>query len=237
LWAALESGDARPSRRVTSLSLGLESDVETAVVRARAAGLDVTRDDPGGIALRAARLLARGDVGGWFRGRDELGPRALGNRSIVARADSPAVAARTNRVKGREAWRPLAPAVLADDADALGLRNGPADRLDFMIEARRPTQTGPIAGAVHADGSTRPLVVDGDSHPFDELLHAVREEWGVAAVINTSFNVAGEPIVHSPLDALRTFGAGDLDFLAFADALLVKRDSRRLDQLASPKVV
>jgi carbamoyltransferase len=200
------------------LLLGPKYAYGTAIDRARAVGLSVESPRTN-VAEAAARLISRDRVGGWFIGQMEYGPRALGARSIVARADSRSVSSRVNHIKGREAWRPLAPAISSEVADRLGIN---PKGLDFMIEARWLEDSGPLAGLVHVDDSVRPLLVKSPSHPFSPLLKAMGSLNGDGAIANTSFNVESEPIVASPLDALRTFVGSDLDFLVLGDSLIIK---------------
>ena len=97
--------------------------------------------------------------------------------------------------------------------------------LDFMVEARwlpHDLPRAPLAGILHVDDSVRPLVVHHKQHPFADLLDAVRQDTGVGVVTNTSFNQEYEPMVNSPMDALRTFLSCDLDFLVLEDTLLSK---------------
>jgi len=99
------------------------------------------------------------------------------------------------------------------------------DGLDFMVEARWLSCSsvgGALSGIVHADNSVRPLVVDNPDHPFADLLDAVHYDTGAGVVTNTSFNQEYEPIVNSPMDALRTFVVSDLDFLVLEDTLIAK---------------
>jgi len=208
-------------RRERSLFLGPALSPARALDLARRLGLTV-RELPGGPGRRAAHLLIDGQIGGWFQGRAEYGPRALGARSIVARSDDREIAGRVNAIKGREAWRPLAPAMSSSLVDELGLHG---DGLDFMIEARwlpSDVEAPDLAGIVHADGSVRPLLVDAAEHPFFPLLTELDEHAGVRSVVNTSFNLEYEPIVNSPLDALRTFVTSDLDFLVLGSAFVEK---------------
>lgn len=207
--------------RERSLFLGPRFSPARALDLARRLGLKV-REPSGGPGGRAAHLLLGGQIGGWFQGRAEYGPRSLGARSLVARADDREIASRLNIVKGREAWRPLAPAMSSSLVQDLGLHG---DGLDFMIEARwlPPDRESPeLAGIVHADGSVRPLVVDETEHPFFPLLSGLNEHAGLRSVVNTSFNLDYEPIVNSPLDALRTFVSSDLDFLVLDGAVIEK---------------
>lgn len=206
------------------LFLGDRFDEHRTVDLARRLGLLVV-DEPNALESAVARRIADDCIGGWFKGRAEYGPRALGGRSIIARADKQSVSNRVNRVKGREAWRPVSPAMSSIAAAELEIDGR---GLDFMIEARwlredlRGATGTMLAGVVHADRSIRPLVVTHQDHPFSGLLVAVGQEIGSEVVANTSFNTESEPIVNSPADALRTFAATDLDFLVLNDVLLCK---------------
>ncbi|MFF4557705.1 carbamoyltransferase C-terminal domain-containing protein [Streptomyces sp. NPDC001422] len=221
LAVAAEAGELPAPSRTRDLFLGAHFETGTAVDFARRLGL-VVREPNAGVAESAARRLAASEVGAWFRGRAEYGPRALGGRSIIARSDDREVATRVNRIKGRELWRPLAPAMLTSSADSLGIAG---DGLDFMVEARWPSAgdgTGPLKGIVHVDNSVRPLVVHDEKHPFHAVLSAVQEVAGAGTITNTSFNVEAEPMVNSPVDALRTFVTSGLDFLVLDDMLINK---------------
>ena len=221
LLVAAENGELPPPERSRSLFLGPEFDPAPAIAWARRSGLQVETPSAG-IGVACARRLDASQVGAWFRGRAEYGPRALGGRSIIARSDSREVADRVNRIKGRECWRPLAPALSASTAEAFGLTGKP---LDFMIEAHWITDEAlaqPLAGIMHVDRSVRPMVVGEKGHPFSELLAGAAEVSGLGTVTNTSFNLESEPIVNSPIDALRTFVASDLDFLALGEVIISK---------------
>jgi carbamoyltransferase len=177
------------------------------------------------IADHVAIALADGSIAGWFQGPCEAGPRALGNRSILA--DPRAAENRdrvNNQVKRREPWRPLAPSILATAADKLVTRPGPAD---FMIVAYPATDLARavMPATVHVDGTVRPQAVHEEASPrFARLLAAFEAETGVPAVLNTSFNNEAEPIVCTPADALRTFFTTPLDILAIGGFLLTKQE-------------
>jgi carbamoyltransferase len=180
------------------------------------------------IADAAAALVAEGKVIGWFQGRMEAGPRALGGRSIIA---DPRVASMSDvvndKVKFRERWRPFALSILAEQA-AEYLVN-PADA-PFMVMAFEviPGREGEIAAALHAsDRTTRPQTVRRQVNPqFWALIDAFHRRTGVPGVLNTSFNVKGEPIVCSPTDALRCFYGTGMDALAIGSFLLQKDSAR-----------
>ena len=169
-----------------------------------------------------AELLARNQVVGWFQGRMEAGPRALGRRSILASPGSVLVRDRVNHVKRRALWRPLSPSVREEEARSLlsGLTIAP-----FMIvrDMVRPEAAAEIAGAVHVDQSVRPQIVRrATNEMFWELIGSFRKKNGAPCVINTSFNDDNEPIVCTPRDALRTFYTTELDALAMGPALITK---------------
>jgi len=175
------------------------------------------------ICAVAARLLAENHVVGWFQGRMELGARALGARSILANPADPAMRDRVNRdVKWREMWRPFAPSIQAEHlADYL---EG-AYRSPFMIHAfhARTDRLDEIQAAVHVDGTCRPHGVERHTNPrYWQLLEEFRRLTGVPALLNTSFNVKGQPIVNTPLDAIATFFSCGLDYLAIGDYLVWK---------------
>lgn len=162
----------------------------------------------------AADLIAGGKVIGWFQGRAEVGPRALGHRSILSMPNDVGLRDHINRdVKEREMWRPFAPSMLRDAAARYLGRDA---SFPYMIVATDvPADIQPaIAGVVHADGTTRPQTVSPEVDPlYAALLAAVGEHTGHPVVLNTSFNGRDEPIVGSPTDAIEAFRAMPLDAL------------------------
>ncbi|MGH2899502.1 MAG: carbamoyltransferase C-terminal domain-containing protein, partial [Solirubrobacteraceae bacterium] len=178
------------------------------------------------VGSEAAALIASGRIVGWFQGRMELGPRALGNRSILASPQSTLTRDRVNAIKGREPWRPLAPSLLADAAAEYLVDPRPAP---FMLTATtiREDRRDRIPGVVHIDGSCRPQTVDRDAGTrYAGLLGRLGELTGVPVVVNTSFNISDEPIVLSPRDAIRSFFASGLDALVVGDSIVDKRSLR-----------
>ncbi len=175
------------------------------------------------ICAVTARLLAENHVVGWFQGRMELGARALGGRSILANPSVPGMRDRVNRdVKWREMWRPFAPSIQAERLD--DYLEG-AYRSPFMIHAfhARADRLDDIQAAVHVDGTCRPHGVERAAHPrYWQLLEEFRKLTGVPALLNTSFNVKGQPMVNTPLDAIATFYSCGLDYLAIGDYLVWK---------------
>ena len=175
------------------------------------------------VAEETAELLAAQHVVGWFQGRLEIGPRALGNRSILADPRSVATRDRVNRLKGREPWRPLAPAVHASRATEFFelARSSP-----FMLFAAavRPHARERLEGVVHADGTCRPQTVEpAQNARLHELLDRFERRSGLPVLLNTSFNDASEPIVCTPSDAIRTFLSTGLDDLVLGDYIASKR--------------
>lgn len=179
-----------------------------AALREAGAAIDYTRceDAP----REAAAELAAGAVIGWFSGGSEIGPRALGHRSILADPRKPEHWKHVNRIKGREDWRPFAPAVLAEQA-ASWFRGTPLPSPYMLFTAS--VSTAELPAITHADGSARIQTVDAACGSFHELLKAFHDLTDVPVVLNTSFNGPGEPIVESPADALRCFLCCELDAL------------------------
>lgn len=174
----------------------------------------------------AADLIAQGKVLAWFRGRMEFGPRALGNRSILADPGRPEMRDRINAmVKKREAFRPFAPAVSLEEASKW-FNVQPGAELPYMTVTVdvRPEHRERLPAITHKDGSARIQTVSSSNNPdFHSLLQAVGERTGKQMVLNTSFNVKGQPIVNSPREALETFLGTELDALFIEDVLVTRR--------------
>ncbi|MEE8584692.1 MAG: carbamoyltransferase C-terminal domain-containing protein, partial [Acidobacteriota bacterium] len=173
----------------------------------------------------AARCLSEGGVLGWFQGRMEYGPRALGNRSILADPRGAGTQERVNRrIKFRESFRPFAPAVLEDKASSyFGLdRSSPYMLLVApVLEERRPE----VPSITHVDGSARVQTVGRLQNPrFYALLESFYIRTGCPLLLNTSFNVRGQPIVESPEDAYQCFMRTGLDALALGGFYLLKSE-------------
>ena len=220
-WVYFKETGRRPAgMRHAYLGVGYgEEEIERALATT---GMPFERTDdlPGEVA----EDVARGHIVGWFQGREEAGPRALGARSILARADNRELCHRIGEsVKHREAWRPFAPSILDDRASAL-LDTRARDR--FMTVTVPVSDRGRVAlsGTLHVTGRTRAQVVPSADHaPFYDLLRKVDRTIGIGAVLNTSFNDAGEPIVHRPEEALADFFRTGLDTLAMGPFLMRKR--------------
>lgn len=206
-------------RRLERDALGpLHHDLTPALALATDAGATrVATTDPIGAA---AELLAHGKVLGFFQGRSELGPRALGQRSILfdpRRSDGKQLL--NARVKHREAFRPFAPAVLVSRARDWFALEGESP---FMLRVCRVTAPDRLPAVTHVDGTARVQTVAEDGAPLHRLIAAFDTLTGVPVVLNTSFNVAGEPLVETPLDAVRCFLGTGIDALLLGDHLIVK---------------
>jgi carbamoyltransferase len=179
---------------------------------------------PADVEECTARLLAEGKLVGWFHGRMEMGPRALGARSILADPRSAALRERLNgAVKNRESFRPFAPAVISDRARRFfDLPPGIQSPYMLITFPTRDLRRDQIPGVVHVDGSARIQTVSPEDNPrFHRLLQKFHALTRVPVLLNTSFNRAGEPIVCSPEDALRCFLASGLDALVIEDWVVV----------------
>jgi carbamoyltransferase len=177
-------------------------------------------DDP---AATAAELLAGGEIVGWFQGRMEFGPRALGQRSILADPRRREIKDRVNRtIKFREEFRPFAPSCLREYAPKYFDVDVDTPFMTFTVGVL-PARRDEIPGVVHVDGSARLQTVTREDDPlYHALLSRFHELTGVPLVLNTSFNLAGEPIVCSPFDALRTFFTCGMDALVIGRFLVRK---------------
>ncbi len=185
----------------------------------------IAHSRPADLERYVAERLADGALVGWFQNRLELGPRALGSRSILADPRSIDSRDRVNRfVKHREEWRPFAPSILADAADAY--LDGAVDS-PFMIDTFpvRDERRSEVAAVVHpADGTTRPQTVRREHRPrYHRLISEFEAITGVPALLNTSFNDHGEPIVATPADALKDFFGMGLDLLVLDDLAVEKQ--------------
>jgi len=186
-----------------------------------------TFDTDEALYAAVAERLAEGDVGGWFRGRFEWGPRALGQRSILADPRQPGMTERINRsIKFREAFRPFAPAILREDA-ADHFEVGPATdaMTPHMLAVVDVTERGraTFPAVTHVDGTARVQTVDPHLQPdFAGLLQTFKDRTGVGCLLNTSLNLKGEPLCATPLHAYATFKRSGLDFLVMERCLVSK---------------
>lgn len=188
---------------------------------AAASGLRVER--PHDITDRTAALLADGNIVGWFQGRMEIGPRALGNRSILADPRDPGMKDRVNnRVKHREPFRPFAPSVLIEAAAQYFDHARPSPYM-LVVDSVRAEQRGRVPAITHVDGTARVQTVSRKDNPcYYRLIDAFGRRTGVPMLLNTSFNVRGEPIVCTPDDAIACYRGTEMDYLVLGDLLLAK---------------
>jgi len=179
---------------------------------------------------RVAALIDEQQVVGWFQGRMEFGPRALGNRSILADARDPKMKDTLNmKIKFREGFRPFAPSVIAERAGDWfeGETRSPFMLLVAQVRENRRL----IPSVTHVDGSARLQTVSRDANPlYYDLLMAFERRTGCPVVINTSFNVRGEPIVCTPADAYRCFMRTNMDWLVVGPFLLDKQKQPRFQE-------
>ncbi len=188
-----------------------------------AAGARFHTLDQDRMIVRSSELLAQGKVIGWFQGRAEFGPRALGSRSILADPRSDSMQSTLNlKIKFRESFRPFAPAILREDLkEWFDLdRESP-----YMLLVAQVAQGKKLPAVTHVDGSARVQTIDREIDPlFHQLLSRFKKDTSCPVLVNTSFNVRGEPIVHTPTDAFRCLMGTDIDALAIGNFLLLKEE-------------
>ncbi len=217
----LDAGGKLPLHKMRHAYLGpasSDAEIEKALTTYKIRHTRVS--DP---ASAAAELLAAGKILGWFQGRMEFGPRALGSRSILADPRDPEMTAKVNNaVKFREWWRPFAPSMLA--GAAADFIESATDSPFMILTAQvRPEKRAVIPAVTHVDGSARPQTVERDANPlYWKLICEFGGLTGVPVVVNTSFNLRGEPIVCTPTDAIRTFFSSGMDALVIGSFLVEK---------------
>ncbi|MGY4262811.1 MULTISPECIES: carbamoyltransferase family protein [unclassified Bradyrhizobium] len=229
-----ELGRPAPRERLSGVYWGPDLGNEQAIERelnAWSGHLDIQRSDD--IASSAADWMANGAVIGWVQGRSEFGPRALGNRSILA---DPRPTDNKNRinemVKKRESYRPFAPSVLVEDASEFFELPGGTRELPFMnfVVRVREAQRSVLGAITHVDGTARLQTVSRETNPaYWDLINAFKKRTGIPILLNTSFNNNAEPIVDSVSDAIVTFLTTDLDGLVVGPFLVKKRTATLQD--------
>lgn len=218
LAVAADAESAEPISPMPSASLGRSfTDDQIAAALTEA---DIRYERPDDIAVAVGEVLADDGIVGWFQGRSEFGPRALGNRSLLADPRRAGNLERLNRVKGREQFRPVAPMVLAEWAAEI-FTGGPLPSpymlfVHDVVESWRDR----IPAVTHVDGTARIQTVDTDQPLLHAMISAFAQRTGVPVVVNTSFNTAGRPMVDNPRDALECFGSAPIDALALGPFLI-----------------
>ncbi|HEX7054067.1 MAG TPA: carbamoyltransferase C-terminal domain-containing protein [Burkholderiales bacterium] len=171
---------------------------------------------------QAAAILAQDRIVGWFQGRMEFGPRALGARSILASPLSPGMQQRLNEIKDREDFRPVAPAVLEEEAGRW-FRGARASPFMLFVYDVAPDKADRIPAVRHVDGTARIQTVNRSQNPlYYDLIKAFQRRTGVPVLVNTSFNTRSEPVVCTPRDAVECFWTSPIDALVIGSFLLEK---------------
>jgi carbamoyltransferase len=174
------------------------------------------------IAEESADLLVKDRVIGWFQGRMEFGPRALGARSIVASPLHASMQTRLNQIKDREDFRPVAPVVLEEEADRWFRNAGVSPFMLFVFDVL-PEKANRLPAVRHVDGTARIQTINRKQNAvYYDLVKAFQKRTGVPVLVNTSFNTRGEPIVCTPRDAVESFWSSPLDALVIGSFLLEK---------------
>jgi carbamoyltransferase len=217
LTASVRAGDGHPAMTTAALGRGFADDeIEQALRTAR-----LPYERPADVAEAVAEALAADGVVAWFQGRSEYGPRALGHRSLLAHPGRAENLVRLNDVKGREQFRPVAPMVLLDRADAIFSRGPIPSPYMLFVHDVAPEWRERIPAVVHVDGTARIQTVDPGTEPLlARMLEGFERRSGLPVVVNTSLNTAGRPMVDDIKDALECFGATPVDLLALGPFVL-----------------
>lgn len=179
------------------------------------------------VAATVAEAVADDRLVAWFQGRAEFGPRALGHRSLLAHPGREENLRRLNDVKGREQFRPVAPMVAADRAADVFERGPLPSPYMLFVHDVRPAWREQLPAVTHVDGTARIQTVDAGDDPLTaRMLAEFERRTGLPAVVNTSLNTAGRPIVDTPRDALECFGSGPVDVLAIGPYVVERGGSR-----------
>jgi len=245
IWHQLLGNEREPSAQDSMNGAQLGPGFEDRVIRdaldAKGMHYRVFEDDEG-LCAHVAELIASQKVVGWFQGRMEFGPRALGSRSILADPRSEEHRATLNlKVKFRESFRPFAPSVLAEKAsdwfEMTPEQPSPYMLFTFPCKPADHGASRPLPAITHVDGSARVQTVDGRNELYHRLLRAFDARTGCPVLINTSFNVRGEPIVCTPDDALRCFLNTNLDALAIGHQVVLRdeQDNAPRHELPPPE--
>lgn len=221
LFGAYELVRRTPPNEELPEYLGPPYSLEEIESVAKSSGFSLLRPD--NLDQRIARCIANGHIIARFDGRSEFGPRALGNRSILCDPRRSDIKDYLNtRVKHRETFRPFAPAVLEEHASKWLILEERSSYMLRVVQVREEVRER-IPAIVHVDGTARVQTVSLHENPgFWHLIHAFYELTGIPMVLNTSFNVAGKPMVEKPIDALETFSSTEIDVLIMGPFILSK---------------
>jgi carbamoyltransferase len=224
LYGLVDCLGIQPTFRWVHDFLGPEPDQNAMDECIATLGDDFLLDRPANLVDRVVELLDSGRAVGLYNGRSESGPRALGNRTILADARHPNMQSFINqRVKGREWFRPLAPIVLREVANEIFDIDGPAPFMQFAADVR-PAYRLSLPAVTHVDGTARIQTVEADSTPvLYSLLRAFQARTGCPVLLNTSLNGPGQPLAESPQDAIECLRATDMHALAMPPYLIRKR--------------
>ena len=217
----LDGGQRLPLNPMRHVYLGPSFDDEAIEAILKTYKIRSTRlSDP---ASTAAEFLSQGRILGWYQGRMEFGPRALGNRSIIGDPRDPGMNTKVNNaVKFREWWRPFAPSFTKEAAPEY-LESAYDSPFMILTAQVRPEKRSIIPSVTHVDGSARPQTVEKEINPlYYRLIDEFGKRTGVPVIMNTSFNLRGEAIVHTPTDAIRTFFSSGMDALVLGSFLVEK---------------
>lgn len=169
-------------------------------------------------------LVLKGGVVSWYQGRSEIGPRALGHRSIIADPRNKEMWKKVNEIKGREWWRPLAPSLVLEDASRYFYKATHHPFMILMFKYKDEETCRRVPAVCHIDLTARPQTVTGnEDRNWYNLIRAFKDETGEGIILNTSFNLAGEPLVESPYDAIKSFAFGGFDALYIQGWLIRKK--------------
>lgn len=213
-------------REMTDVYYGWGADDQDLSEAIEVSAVEVVSDERKETRSGIVDLLAEQNVVARYNGRSECGPRALGNRSILADPSEESMLKEVNKIKRREQWRPFAPTILANHArDILDFNRTPNTvRLDsFMIQTFdvNPDEQDLIKATVHVDGTTRPQILsEKNNEDYWNLIREFYEETGVPALLNTSFNLSGDPIVRTPKEAIETYIESEIDALQLGKYLV-----------------
>jgi carbamoyltransferase len=217
----LDGGQRLPLKAMRHAYLGPSFDDDAIASALSTYKIRATRlSDP---AATAAEFLSQGKILGWYQGRMEFGPRALGSRSIIADPRDPEMNAKVNNaVKFREWWRPFAPSFKKEAAPEY-LESAYDSPFMILTAQVRPEKRSIIPSVTHVDGSARLHTVEQHINPlYYRLIDEFGKRTGVPVIMNTSFNLRGEAIVHTPTDAIRTFFSSGMDALVLGSFLVEK---------------